>query len=99
MLVSPSLYCAGPYRKSFCKALRYIMEASLYLPRSRYLLPLSRYRFLATFGSRLQEASGTIKQAAARRNAADFRVRMGNRLLTPLNCRTLPDLSTTHRFL
>src|ERR1035437_2705230 len=46
-------------------ALRYWIEASLYLAFSKYLFPLSRYRFLATFGSRLQDTKASSAMSAS----------------------------------
>src|ERR1035437_8395461 len=46
-------------------ALRYWIEASLYLGLSKYLFPLSRYRFLPTFGSRLHDTKASTAMSAS----------------------------------
>src|ERR1700687_36768 len=57
MLARPRRYQASLYRLSLSKARRYMMDASLYFPRSKYLFPLATYFLLVTFGSNLQPAS------------------------------------------
>src|SRR5580693_2760187 len=49
---------------SLVSARRYIMEASLYFPLSKYLFPLSTYFLETKRGSRLQAAT-TVRQSAA----------------------------------
>src|SRR5687767_1682319 len=49
-------------------ALRYMISASLYFPFSKYLLPLSRYLFFATSGSRLHATTRHKTNTSTERN-------------------------------
>src|SRR5262249_5167186 len=51
---------------SFLRAMRYMIEASLYLPFLKYSFPLSTYFFLATSGSRLQATTSRSKETTQR---------------------------------